>query len=585
MAPVVPDQGDSEAKSAHPDGGFARNFEAGAHESSSHGAARRKLSKFASQAAHLGLAGTVVRKFMSHREAAQHVRLTVADSNLTTQRGLLKRMVEKSATERSFKLQKNAAREAELRERPSGCQKWMIRPSRRIGWDLFLCGLVCYVAIVLPYRLGFGVVATGGMKILELAMDFCFIADVVLNFFTITVVRGEQISDPRRVAKMYLKSWFVIDLVSSLPLSLMRDIGYKQSGMLSRMAKLLKISRILKVFRLLRMSKFFEQHADEIEMMLITSSFTSWMHLMSLFGLMMYICHVMACLWAGIALAAASGWAHNDEEPEPYTWAYLYADGGDDDEDAFRKGETRAVLYRWLHQDFRGETEIVSSAYLACFYWAMTTITTVGYGDICPDSDSERVYAILAMVIGGAFYGYIIGNISSIVTATDANSRAYYEKMDLIHTYMTIRRFPRKLRRKVHRHFKKYFEERTALDETAILNDLAPGLRQEVGKFLLRDTVRGHFFYQYLPRGMLSKLVPLLKPCTGEIGRALVSEGAVGTAMWILEAGACDVCSRYYTALLDERAERPDAPQDDADEVGARAKRSAAAARRADDAR
>ena len=58
----------------------------------------------------------------------------------------------------------------------------------------------------------------------------------------------------------------------------------------------------------------------------------------------------------------------------------------------------------------------------------------VGYGDICPDSDAERLYAIIAMVIGGAFYGYIIGNISSIVSTTDANSRAYFEKMDLIHT-------------------------------------------------------------------------------------------------------------------------------------------------------
>ena len=477
MAPVVPDQGDSEAKSAHPDGGFARNFEAGAHESSSHGAARRKLSKFASQAAHLGLAGTVVRKFMSHREAAQHVRLTVADSNLTTQRGSLRRMVEKSATERSFKLQKNAAREAELRERPSGCQKWMIRPSRRIGWDLFLCGLVCYVAIVLPYRLGFGVGATGGMGTLELAMDFCFMADVVLNFFTITVVRGEQISDPRRVAKMYLKSWFVIDLVSSLPLSLMRDIGYKQSGMLSRMAKLLKISRILKVFRLLRMSKFFEQHADEIEMMLITSSFTSWMHLMSLFGLMMYICHVMACLWAGIARAAASGWAHGDDaHAEPYTWAYLYADGGDDD-----AARTRAVLERWLSQDFRGETEIVSSAYLACFYWAMTTITTVGYGDICPESDAERLYAIAAMVLGGGFYGYLVGNITAIVTSVDAAQRARAGKMEDLHAYMNVRNFPDELRTEVHRYFRRFFDEKSALDESAVLNDLSVQLRTKVG--------------------------------------------------------------------------------------------------------
>ena len=46
----------------------------------------------------------------------------------------------------------------------------------------------------------------------------------------------------------------------------------------------------------------------------------------------------------------------------------------------------------------------------AYLYWSMTTLTTVGYGDLIPGSDRERAYTCVAMVVGGGFYGYIIGD-------------------------------------------------------------------------------------------------------------------------------------------------------------------------------
>ena len=37
----------------------------------------------------------------------------------------------------------------------------------------------------------------------------------------------------------------------------------------------------------------------------------------------------------------------------------------------------------------------------------------VGYGDITATTDAERAYSIAAMVVGGGFYGYVVGSITT----------------------------------------------------------------------------------------------------------------------------------------------------------------------------
>merc|ERR1712113_72565 len=82
------------------------------------------------------------------------------------------------------------------------------------------------------------------------------------------------------------------------------------------------------------------------------------------------------------------------------------------------------------------EDASTGSRYLAAMYWAMTTLSTVGYGDITPTSDIERGYSMLAMVVGGAFYGYIVGCVTSVISDMDLNMRAYCERMDLITSWL-----------------------------------------------------------------------------------------------------------------------------------------------------
>ncbi len=53
--------------------------------------------------------------------------------------------------------------------------------------------------------------------------------------------------------------------------------------------------------------------------------------------------------------------------------------------------------------------------YVATIYWTITTICTVGYGDILAVNEVERIVISIFMIIGVFSFGYLSGNITSLI--------------------------------------------------------------------------------------------------------------------------------------------------------------------------
>ena len=55
--------------------------------------------------------------------------------------------------------------------------------------------------------------------------------------------------------------------------------------------------------------------------------------------------------------------------------------------------------------------------YTTAFYWAVTTLATVGYGDVKGYTWQEYCFNMFVEFIGIAFFSFVLGSINSIFMA------------------------------------------------------------------------------------------------------------------------------------------------------------------------
>ena len=391
--------------------------------------------------------------------------------------------------------------------------------SVKLCWDVIGFLLIVYQAVLVPYQIGFDIETEGDLKNMEYFVQAFFVIDILLNFSTAYYHKGTLVVNRRMIAKQYMMGWLWMDVAATFPYeyfirlipggdSVYTEKGnaaYKAPEMI-RLLKLLNFIRIMRLLRLAKLKRVLYQLEDYISQDIIGSLFVFLRLSISAF----FMAHWTACSWYMVSSI--------DSTEKPDTWVRLKNVWVEDGADR-------------------------SEAYVTALYWAVTTMNTIGYGDISAVTDNEKICAVCAMVVSCGVFAYILGNISNVVNKKNERESVHRKRVMALNSYMKQKALPHDLRFRVRRYLDYIWEhqEKNKMEEDDILEMLSEPLRDEI-----YTHTRGPVFRTYSLFENFSSSFPLLlsKELSPEVfapGDSVFDEGEKSYSLYFMVTGTIDI--------------------------------------------
>lgn len=426
-------------------------------------------------------------------------------------------------------------------------------------WDLVVICALLITCVWAPYEVALIPTALNNSFVINQFVNLVFIMDIVATFFLPYTERGGLVTSHRRIAKRYLRSWFVIDFISCVPFEVVTialSDATLPSGALKPI-KMLRLLRLLKLARIAKASRILTRWENHITIPFSQRALLMWSMVLLL------MLHWFSCAWAVVAVTQGSlrtpelqsalpvgvngcsgcvSPLHQCEDDcltdcEVSTLAMLR---GNVTEDRVLNSET------WICRSIRTGVIAADSLAINPFEVYMVPLSGMGFIGITyqhGNSTERNVYFVLyfiSQVIWSMFVGAICGAIAN----TDPFTKQYRAVMEQLNHFLRENDAPLDFRLRAREYVRASRDVRKKNAFPALFKELSPSLRNAAADICSSATLRN-----------VSVLADMEPECIMRLSQRLTYRGVsvgestlqLGDAIMIITAGCAASGGRILT--------------------------------------
>uniref|UniRef100_A0A6B2KY55 Cyclic nucleotide-binding domain-containing protein n=1 Tax=Arcella intermedia TaxID=1963864 RepID=A0A6B2KY55_9EUKA len=366
-------------------------------------------------------------------------------------------------------------------------------------WDSMITLFFFYNSVFIPFRIGFNLDAgpsqvrlSTGMSVVFYFIDYIgdalFLLDIMLRSRLQFRDGGDWIKDTEKIFKYYFKSWFLIDIISSIPL----DIFIWDSIIVHycvRLTRLLRLPHIYSYFR------SFEVRSTRAARYLFFKLVVS----------LLVMCHWLACGYFGLAYYE-NAWGQNNMLPPA---SYL--------------------------------NDTLTNQYIMSYWWAVHVLTRFGGTVNDPVTILEMIFMTIVALFAFYWIAIVIGAISETIGSIRSDDAKQRSSILSLKSFMKSKDLPEPLQRKIVTYFDHVWSRYHGWDEDEILSWLPSNIKTEVNLYLSEQIITKIPLFDVNDAGYIKYLCSKLSARIFIPGDWIVNTSEVGDEMFIISGGSVDI--------------------------------------------
>ncbi|KAL0917933.1 hypothetical protein M5K25_013042 [Dendrobium thyrsiflorum] len=170
----------------------------------------------------------------------------------------------------------------------------------------------------------------------------------------------------------------------------------------------------------------------------------------------------------------------------------------------------RIIEKTWLGQPVPNFKErSIWLGYIYAIYFSISTLTTVGYGDLHADNKWEKIFGILLMLFNIGLTAYLIGNMTNLIVHEASRTFKMREASRNISRYARKIGLPETLRTQMMQHVRLKFKT-IELQQEEVLTSLPKAIRSSIAQHLFQQTVDLAYLFKGVSENFIAQLVIII---------------------------------------------------------------------------